>query len=67
MKKTVEIIHPITGRATHHALPFHKTLAEAERAMEYNVSLNRGTAEGIGNLARLDAIRRLIGIKNDQR
>ena len=65
MKKlTVEIIHPRTGRATRHELPFDNTMVEAERAMEHNVSLTRGTTEGAGNLARLDAIRKLMEIKN---
>ena len=68
MKKlTVEIIHPRTGRATRHELPLDNTMEEAERAMEYNVSLTRGTVEGDSNQSRLFAIRKLMEIRNEIR
>lgn len=57
--RRVEIVHPRSGQTTTHRLPSDELLAEAERAMEHNVALNRGTHEAEANEARLDTIRKL--------
>lgn len=57
--KRVEIVHPRSGQTTTHRLPSAELLAEAERAMEHNVALNRGTLEADANEARLETIRKL--------
>lgn len=55
----IPIVHPRSGQTTTHRLPSAELLAEAERAMEHNVALNRGTLEAEANEARLETIRKL--------